>query len=626
MKKRIVALVLVSGMLFTTACGGSTATQATVQEEQQTAATEPVAETEAKMQDDSEGQALLDEGKAWFYAENGVQDYEKAKELLTEAAEHNAPDAYYYLGQIDESNYAFEDAKADYEKGADQGSGLASYGLGQIYRQGLGVDMDFDKAKECFDKALDAGCVEANKGYGDLYRHGLDTDMDGAEAISYYEKAVDGDEKGIVVSAYKMLADIYENFNGVQDIERDYEKAISYYEKADELAKTWGKPQSASIADIYEKMGNEEKQKEYQQKYVDDLKAFVDAGNENSNAEVNYAFALTQGYTTDASPSDGWTILQKDAEAGNPYAMEQIGSIYIGNGEKMASARAEMGIAEDPAAGLEWFEKAAEAGFPRAYNDLGMMYYYGLGVDQNYETAREWYEKAANEGVAQSCDYIGTMWRDGKIRRDPVEEAAELKNLVESDPMFMGEDITVPEGMVYTDVEDWENAMAWFTKAANMGSSHDAKQAGDYYALRYNPEIFGREDYFFGLVESNTDASDTLTSSKMVYEYIPEGETIASEARSWYEKAISMGDTSALTTLGILNYYLGNEEEAEKWLAKAVDAGEENAESWLQSIQQTRSAQEEKEKEKAEKEDEANNGRRVGESEEDYAKRTGNAN
>ncbi len=62
--------------------------------------------------------------------------------------------------------------------------------------------------------------------------------------------------------------------------------------------------------------------------------------------------------------------------------------------------------------------------------------------------------------------------------------------------------IIVPEGMVYTDVEDWENAMAWFTKAANMGYGICAQQAGDYFALQNNSGMFGYEDYFFGLVEN----------------------------------------------------------------------------------------------------------------------------
>src|SRR5271165_3588152 len=52
--------------------------------------------------------------------------------------------------------------------------------------------------------------------------------------------------------------------------------------------------------------------------------------------------------------------------------------------------------AKDYAKALLLVQKAADAGDPRAMNNLGSMYADGRGVAQDYGKAREWYQKAAD--------------------------------------------------------------------------------------------------------------------------------------------------------------------------------------------------------------------------------------
>lgn len=40
----------------------------------------------------------------------------------------------------------------------------------------------------------------------------------------------------------------------------------------------------------------------------------------------------------------------------------------------------------------------AEQGYAYAQYNLGIMYQYGHGVEQSYETAVEWYRKATDQG------------------------------------------------------------------------------------------------------------------------------------------------------------------------------------------------------------------------------------
>ena len=56
------------------------------------------------------------------------------------------------------------------------------------------------------------------------------------------------------------------------------------------------------------------------------------------------------------------------------------------------------GVPQDYAQAREWFEKAAAAGHAMAMRYLGLLYYNGQGVAQDYARAREWFEKAFAAG------------------------------------------------------------------------------------------------------------------------------------------------------------------------------------------------------------------------------------
>jgi TPR repeat protein len=64
-------------------------------------------------------------------------------------------------------------------------------------------------------------------------------------------------------------------------------------------------------------------------------------------------------------------------------------------------------VTQDYVGAREWYEKAAEKGFPRAMGNLGLLYANGQGVTQDYVRAREWYEKAADEGNAEAMFNLG---------------------------------------------------------------------------------------------------------------------------------------------------------------------------------------------------------------------------
>ena len=58
--------------------------------------------------------------------------------------------------------------------------------------------------------------------------------------------------------------------------------------------------------------------------------------------------------------------------------------------------------------------QAAGQGHAEAQYNLGVMYYEGQGVRQDYHKAVEWFCKAANQGFAQAQNNLGVMYDEGQ--------------------------------------------------------------------------------------------------------------------------------------------------------------------------------------------------------------------
>ena len=68
----------------------------------------------------------------------------------------------------------------------------------------------------------------------------------------------------------------------------------------------------------------------------------------------------------------------------------------------------------DYAKAVKLYRKAAEQGDAKAQNNLGVMYYNGVGVPQDYVEAAKWYRQAAEQGDALSQYNLGFMYITGQ--------------------------------------------------------------------------------------------------------------------------------------------------------------------------------------------------------------------
>ena len=126
---------------------------------------------------------------------------------------------------------------------------------------------------------------------------------------------------------------------------------------------------------------------------------------------IGLAFALQQsalaGFAEGATAYNNkhYAVALKEieplAKAGNADAQHLLGLMYyMGRGVK-----------QDYKQALQWHRKAAQQGKADAQYDVGAMYYTGNAVIQDHKQAVIWFRKAAEQGHADSQQIMGLMYR-----------------------------------------------------------------------------------------------------------------------------------------------------------------------------------------------------------------------
>ncbi len=102
----------------------------------------------------------------WMYSKGarGVeQDYHRAREWLSQAAQSGEADILYLLAVADHHLHNYEEAVRSYRKAAELGYSAAYYQLGRMHRAGTGFDRNKDKAYELFNEAAKRGHLFARR-------------------------------------------------------------------------------------------------------------------------------------------------------------------------------------------------------------------------------------------------------------------------------------------------------------------------------------------------------------------------------------------------------------------------------------------------------------------------------
>ena len=114
--------------------------------------------------------------------------------------------------------------------------------------------------------------------------------------------------------------------------------------------------------------------------------------------------------------------LREKAEQGILEAQYTLGLMYY-EGE---------GVPQDYAEALKWFRLAAEQGDPRGRLGLGLMYFKGEGVPQDHAEAFKWLRLAAEQGDPSAQSSLGLMYHEGQSVPQDFVRAHKWVNLAAS--------------------------------------------------------------------------------------------------------------------------------------------------------------------------------------------------
>ena len=159
---------------------------------------------------------------------------------------------------------------------------------------------------------------------------------------------------------------------------------------------------------------------------------------------------------------EGFNSLIVKAKRGDVQAQFTVGVMYYyGNGVKQDYKKAR-----------EWFEKAAAMNDGRAFYALGLIYSSGDGVRQDDKKAREFYEKATAMNNAMAINNLGYMYEQGHGVKQDYKKARELYEKAAS----MGNALAIYNlGVMYGQglgvKQDYKKARELYEKAAAMNNA-----------------------------------------------------------------------------------------------------------------------------------------------------------
>ena len=260
----------------------------------------------------------------------------------------------------------------------------------------------------------------------------------------------------------------------------------------------------------------------------------------------------------------------------DPNAQYALGLMYY-NGQY---------IPQDYNEAVEWFTKAAEQGYANAQYALGLMYREGKGVPQDYNKAVEWFTKSAKQGNANAQYALGLTYYNGQDVPQDYEKAVEWFTKAAEQgkadaQFFLGSLYHEGEGVP----QDYKKAVEWFTKAAEQGDADAQFFLGSLYYIGegVSKDYKEADKWYTKAAEQGNANAQYVLGSKY---YIGEGVSRDyKESVKWYTKAAEQGNAVAQFNLGKM-YYEGkgvprDYKEAAKWFTKSAEQGYATAQGAL---------------------------------------------
>lgn len=487
----------------------------------------------------------------YYYSEGEdnatVADFKKAKELFLKAEKAGSIDATYLLGELyfygEGVSQNYETATKYYEEAGAKGQKDAIFSLGSIYMTGYGTEANPVKAIEYLKKAAMLNDSSSISTLGYLYEsgeiEGIEQDL--TEAASWFKLGCENGEERHCNSFNKIslqLKSFTEVFNEI--------KAEQGEIRTTNLKPLPNTMEMAALDDTYQRLS-----------HLKPLMNELITGTEQGNPDATYLLGLYYETVGDSDYDDApyiqaKVLYEKAQELGSIDALYSLGELYYyGNG-----------VEQDYEKSLAYYSNPLLAEYPEAVFSLGVQYDSGEGVEQSFEKSFELFKKASALGHAPSTFNVGYMYHHGEFVDVDLEEAKKwyLESCTDAytDGCSVAQSITerLERGDTETnpalnslfdeimDTIEPEAALELTTESILQANQRSARQFLNSQTETLLEKIKNNEDaeslflmgYFFYLEGLENDHSQSLVQSKVLM-----------------EKAAAQGNEEAIFYLG--KYY-----------------------------------------------------------------------
>jgi TPR repeat protein len=195
-------------------------------------------------------------------------------------------------------------------------------------------------------------------------------------------------------------------------------------------------------------------------------------------------------------------------------------------------------VKENHTEAVRWALIAAEAGIDRGQNILGELYRDGVGVRQNFATALEWFEKAAQQDLALAYYNASALYRNPDLDFIDMEKGLEyLKRAADKGHAAAMIDLALSYASGTGVQQDYALALEWYSKAAARNRRSAVKLA-----KAYESGVFGEPDparaYKWYYVAQESGEVSGIVGRLAMKEKInePTRASMETEANEWLEE------------------------------------------------------------------------------------------
>lgn len=467
----------------------------------------------------------------------------------------------------------FEQALHD----AQNGDPDASFWLGSSYMNGEGVTCNYTEAIKWLKKAADNKMPLAYNQLGHCY-YRLENYQ---EAIVWYKKAIDDmyfySNRTLSNTTCCLLGSCYYHLKNYQEaiiwlkkaivngdtdsyfwlgrcysVQQNYQEAIIWYKKAVENGDT----------NLYGYLGECYFQQQNYQEAITWLKKAA------ANGDMRVCGYIGTSYMNSKNYREAILWLKKALDNGDTHAYLGLGKCYF---EQQNYQEA-----------YKCAKIAVDNGIESASFLMGIMLYYGHGVQQDYNQAFKWLKMAAGYGAYNAYDILASMYAFGQGTAQNPTEAFKCAKIAADNGIItsyfkVGTMYSNGEGVEQNDQE----AYKWIKKAAEAKDPYSYGALGIMYYQGIGTAIDLKEAYRIAKIGAEYEDPEAMALLARMYR---EGKGVSKsiiDSFEWQKKAAEKGFVSSFIWLGVMyEDGLGTSKdvnEAITWYKKANDNDVPNA-------------------------------------------------